>query len=159
MRYGLSGKVCLGSYGYGRRVVGLLLAACLLLLAAGSAASSVSKRGTQHRQTKEVRELWTGSMFTSTMRIGICFFDGDKLRGVVHLRQRNGAVDVYHIYGGVHGEEFWARHGSGHTFTGRLVSDDVVDVRIRLKNGMRLRMEGRREHYARLAEDDCAPLP
>lgn len=107
----------------------------------------------------EVRELWTGALYTSTYRVGVCFSSLGDVRGVVHLKLRNGEVDVYHIIGEVRNNEIRARHSSGHTFRGRLVSGDSVEGVISLKNGMQVRLEGRREHDAQLADEDCAPLP
>ena len=119
----------------------------------------VATAGQVGDQPVEVRELWTGALYTSTYRVGICFSALGDLRGVVHLKLRTGEVDVYHIIGEVNNNEIRARHSSGHTFEGRLVSADAVEGIISLKSGMRVRLEGRREHNARLAEEDCAPLP
>ena len=107
----------------------------------------------------EVRELWTGSLYTSTYRVGVCYTSTGALRGVVHLKLRSGEVDVYHIIGEVRNNEVRAHHSSGHSFTGRLISENGVEGIIILKNGMRVRLEGVREHNAHLADDDCAPLP
>ena len=107
----------------------------------------------------EVRELWTGSLYSSTYRVGVCFSAQGTVRGVVHLRLYNGKVDVYHIDGTVRNNEVEAHHSSGHTFKGRLVSADTVEGVISLKNGMNVRLEGRRIHDAQLAPEDCAPLP
>ena len=107
----------------------------------------------------EVRELWTGSLYSSTYRVGVCVSAQGTVRGVVHLRLYNGKVDVYHIDGTVRNNEVEAHHSSGHTFKGRLVSADTVEGVISLKNGMNVRLEGKRIHDAPLAPEDCAPLP
>lgn len=107
----------------------------------------------------EVRELWTGSLYSSTYRVGVCVSAQGTVRGVVHLRLYNGKVDVYHIDGTVRNNEIEARHSSGHTFKGRLVSADTVEGVISLKNGMNVRLEGKRTHDVQLAPEDCAPLP
>lgn len=106
----------------------------------------------------EVRELWTGSLYSSTYRVGVCFSAQGKIRGVVYLRLYNGKVDVYHIDGTVHDNEVEAHHSSGHSFKGRLVSPDTVEGVISLKNGMNIQLKGEREHDAALAATDCAPL-
>lgn len=129
--------------------------------AQGAAASAASAT---HEQTDsgnpvEVRELWTGSLYSSTYRVGVCFSAQGKVRGVVHLRLYNGKVDVYHIDGTVQNNEIEAHHSSGHKFKGRLVSADAVEGVISLKNGMNVRLEGKRTHDAPLAPEDCAPLP
>ena len=107
----------------------------------------------------EVRELWIGKMYTSTFRVGICYSPEGNVRGVALLKQRNGDVDVYHIFGVLRDNEIQARHASGHIFRGRLVSEENVEGVITLKSGLRVRLEGRREHNAHLADEDCAPLP
>ena len=107
----------------------------------------------------EVRELWTGSLYSSTYRVGVCFSAQGKVRGVVHLRLYNGKVDVYHIDGTVQNNDIEAHHSSGHKFKGRLVSADTVEGVISLKNGMNVRLEGKRVHDVELAPEDCAPMP
>ena len=107
----------------------------------------------------EVRELWTGSLYSSTYRVGVCFSAQGKVRGVVQLRLYNGKVDVYHIDGTVQNNDVEAHHSSGHKFKGRLVSAETVEGVISLKNGMNVRLEGKRAHDVELAPEDCAPLP
>ena len=107
----------------------------------------------------EVRELWTGSLYSSTYRVGVCFSADGKVRGVVHLRLYNGKVDVYHIDGTVQNNDIEAHHSSGHKFKGRLVSADKVEGVISLKNGMNIKLEGKRAHDVELVPEDCAPLP
>ena len=107
----------------------------------------------------EVRELWTGSLYSSTYRVGVCVSAQGTVRGVVHLRLYNGKVDVYHIDGTVRNNDIEAHHSSGHSFKGRLASADKVEGVISLKNGMNVRLEGKRIHDAPLAPEDCAPLP
>lgn len=107
----------------------------------------------------EVRELWTGSLYSSTYKVGVCFSADGNVRGVVQLRLYNGQVDVYHIVGSVQNNEIQARHSSGHTFKGRLVSGDRVEGTIKLKNGMKVQLEGKRTYDVPLAPENCAPLP
>ena len=107
----------------------------------------------------EVRELWTGSLYSSTYRVGVCVSAQGAVRGVVHLRLYNGKVDVYHIDGTVRNNDIEAHHSSGHSFKGRLASAEKVEGVISLKNGMNVRLEGKRTHDAQLAPEDCAPLP
>ena len=107
----------------------------------------------------EVRELWTGSLYSSTYRVGVCVSAQGAVRGVVHLRLYNGKVDVYHIDGTVQNNDIEAHHSSGHKFKGRLVSADKVEGVISLKNGMNIKLEGKRAHDVELVPEDCAPLP
>lgn len=107
----------------------------------------------------EVRELWTGSLYSSTYRVGVCVSAQGKVRGAVYLRLYNGKVDVYHIDGTVQNNDIEAHHSSGHKFKGRLVSADSVEGVISLKNGMKIKLEGKRAHDVALAPEDCAPLP
>ncbi|MDR3358051.1 MAG: hypothetical protein LBN96_04190 [Desulfovibrio sp.] len=105
----------------------------------------------------EATELWTGSLFTSTYRVGLCFSPRGTVRGVLRLRLKNGKVDVYHIAGVTDGNKIEASHSSGHKFTGRLVSPDRVEGVIALKNGIKIELDGKREHNALLIPEDCAP--
>lgn len=112
---------------------------------------------TSAASTAEVAELWTGSVYTSTYRIGICFSPEGKVRGVMRLRTFSGAVDVYHFWGAAKNSDVEARHSSGHRFTWRLLSPERVEGEIVLKSGRKIRIDGVRHHNARLAPDDCAP--
>ena len=105
----------------------------------------------------ERTELWTGSLYTSTYRAGLCFSPRGTIRGVLHLRLKNGKVDVYHITGLLHGNEMEASHSSGHKFTGEFVAADRVEGVITLKNGMKIELSARRERGVPLAPGDCAP--
>ncbi|MDR1856985.1 MAG: hypothetical protein LBR22_07480 [Desulfovibrio sp.] len=133
-----------------------LIAACLLLLALCGPvplqAASVPDA------SDETKELWTGSLYTSTYRVGLCFSPKGTLRGVVHLRLMSGQVDVYHINGTVKDGRVTASHSSGHSFTGRLVAPDRVKGRIVLKSGRKIDLEGTRHRGVSLAPEDCAPL-
>ena len=130
----------------------------------GSTAGPISNAASAHEPAAsgnpvEVRELWTGSLYSSTYRVGVCFSAQGKVRGVVHLRLYNGKVDVYHIDGTVQNNDIEAHHSSGHKFKGRLASADTVEGVISLKNGMNIKLEGKRAHDVELAPEDCAPLP
>ncbi|MDR1777223.1 MAG: hypothetical protein LBR31_05275 [Desulfovibrio sp.] len=105
----------------------------------------------------EVTELWTGGIYASTYRAGLCFSANGAVRGVVRLRQKNGQVDVYHIHGAVRGRKIEASHSSGHTFKGELLGADKVEGTITLKNGLRIDLEGERRADVPLDMEDCAP--
>ena len=105
----------------------------------------------------EVSELWTGSLFTSTYRVGVCFSSAGRARGVLHLRLRGGQLDVYHFTGTIRGMDVEVSHHSGHRFKGRIVSADSVEGIIRLKNGMEIKLKGKRRIDVPLAPDDCSP--
>ncbi|MCR5561950.1 MAG: hypothetical protein K6F46_01060 [Desulfovibrio sp.] len=106
----------------------------------------------------EVSELWSGSLFTSTYRVGVCFSSTGHARGVLHLKLRGGQLDVYHFTGTIKGKDVEVSHPSGHRFKGRIVSADSVEGVIRLKNGMKIKLKGKRRLGIPLAPDDCAPL-
>lgn len=106
----------------------------------------------------EVTELWTGALYTSTFRATLCFSSRGVVRGVVNLHLANGETDVYHIVGNIKNNEIEASHSSGHTFKGRLLSSDKVEGVISLKNGMRIKVDGKRHQDVPVTED-CAPLP
>lgn len=106
----------------------------------------------------EVTELWTGSLYSSNFRAALCFSAQGAVRGVLHLRLANGKTDVYHIVGNVKNNEIEASHSSGHTFKGHLLSSDKVEGVISLKNGMKIKVDGKRRQDVPVTQD-CAPLP
>lgn len=107
----------------------------------------------------EATELWTGALYTSTYRVGICISSAGYARGVLHLRLANGKVDVYHFSGTARDGGIVVRHSSGHVFEGSLIAPDRVEGVIFLKNGMRFRLDGKRERNVPLVLEDCAPVP
>ena len=127
--------------------------------AASAAGPTSAQKSDASGSPVEVRELWTGSLYSSTYRVGVCVSAQGNVRGVVHLRLYNGKVDVYHIDGTVQNNDIEAHHSSGHKFKGRLASADTVEGVISLKNGMNIKLEGKRAHDVQLAPEDCAPLP
>jgi hypothetical protein len=86
---------------------------------------------------EERRELWTGSLYSSTYRAGICIRSNGDVYGALYLRQAGGAVDRYTISGKVEGDRITARHNSGHEFKGRFVGD-TVQGELTLKSGHKL---------------------
>ncbi|WP_241160201.1 hypothetical protein [Desulfovibrio sp. ZJ369] len=134
--------------------------------AAGTAAPAAGKEGQAPGQAAaapaakpiEATELWTGSLYSSTFRAALCFSAQGAVRGVLHLRLANGKTDVYHIVGTVKNNEIQASHSSGHTFRGRLLASDKVQGVISLKNGMKIKVDGKRLQDVPVTED-CAPLP
>lgn len=153
-----------------------LVTACLLValvMAAGPASGEArenalaqDQRQTADKSKKylddedfEVTELWTGKVYSSTYRMGACFSSRGKFRGVLHLRQSNGQVDIYHFYGTIARNLFQASHASGHSFTGELIGKDRLEGNIQLKNGLNISIKGKRQQDVPLDMSDCAPLP
>lgn len=106
----------------------------------------------------DIRELWTGRIYTSTYRVGICFQPEGELRGVLLLRLTTGKEDVYHIFGRMDAGVLTARHTSGHSFRGHFDDDEHVSGEITLKSGRIVRLAGQRHHHAPLSVDTCRPL-
>ena len=96
------------------------------------------------RADDERRELWTGSLYTSTYRAGICIRSNGDIYGALYLRQADGAVDRYTISGKIEEDRITARHHSGHEFRGRFVSGDTVQGELTLKNGHTLNVRALR---------------
>ena len=92
----------------------------------------------------ERRELWTGSMYSSTYRAGICIRNNGDIYGALYLSQAGGAVDRYTLTGKVDGDRITARHHSGHEFKGRFVSGDSVQGELTLQNGHTLHVRALR---------------
>jgi hypothetical protein len=93
---------------------------------------------------EERRELWTGGLYSSTYRAGICIKNNGELYGALFLRQASGAVDRYTLSGKVDGERITARHSSGHRFEGRFMSEDTIQGRLTLKNGHTMKVRASR---------------
>ena len=93
---------------------------------------------------EERRELWTGSLYNSTYRAGICIKSNGDLYGALYLRQASGVVDRYTIRGRADGERVTASHHSGHVFKGRFASENTVQGELTLKNGHTLNVRALR---------------
>lgn len=109
-------------------------------------------------QPQEIRELWSGALYTSTYKAGVCIDPAGKVRGVLLVRTMGGAVDPYHFSGSMEDGIFRASHGSGHTFKGSFASDDEVRGTITLKSGRNINLSGKRQRDVSLT-DRCRPLP
>ena len=96
------------------------------------------------------REVWTGSLYSSTYRAGVCTKPDGRMSGVLFLQLANGDVDVYHVEGQRQADTVFARHHSGHSFTGRLASPSEIRGDITLKNGMSISLKGQRWPQAAL---------
>lgn len=106
----------------------------------------------------EMSELWTGSLYSSSYRVGLCISALGNVRGALFLTRADGKTDEYHFTGTVKDNHIEAKHSSGHSFSGRLSARDKVEGRITLKNGMKIFLEGQREQNASLNFNDCSPL-
>lgn len=137
----------------------LLLVLSLFLGCVYAEETTMNKTLRGNFSSVEASELWTGELYTSRFRVGLCFSATGKVRGALFLRRADGQIDEYHFNGTVHNNHIEAHHSSGHTFAGRLVSHDRVEGRISLKNGMKIFLEGKRHQDAPLNLDDCSPLP
>ncbi len=115
----------------------LCLIACLAVFPR-PALSAEAEAGTERR------ELWTGSLYSSTYRAGVCIDARGNLRGAVYLKQVSGDVDRYTISGHVDGDRITASHHSGHSFKGRFVSPREVKGELTLKNGQKLEVRAQR---------------
>ena len=93
---------------------------------------------------EERRELWTGSLYSSTYRAGICIKSNGEVYGALYLRQAGGVVDRYTISGKVDGDRITAKHHSGHEFKGRFASENTVQGELTLKNGHKMNVRALR---------------
>jgi len=93
---------------------------------------------------EEHRELWTGRMYSSTYRAGICIKSNGEVYGALFLRQASGAVDRYTLSGKVDGKRISVRHSSGHVFQGVFTSKNTVEGELVLKNGHKMRVRALR---------------
>lgn len=126
---------------------------------AGEPAAPASPSPALEGPTAEgTRELWTGKIYASTYRAGVCLKKNGTVWGVLLLTVPSGKVDVYHFYGRHENGRVSAKHTSGHTFEGQLENEQMVSGTIRLKSGFTVDLKGQRTHNVELTET-CRPLP
>jgi hypothetical protein len=103
--------------------------------------------------------VWEGTHFFSSFRGGCCV-EGERMRGVLYVRNPWGKVDVYHITGQWNALDatFHAFHHSGHRAQGRLLSADTVRLDITTRNGKNFSVHATRVPGAELDETSCAPM-
>lgn len=107
----------------------------------------------------QITELWEGKVLTASFRAGMCFGTDGKAKGVLLLRHANGQEDTYHLYGTIRNNAFDLSHSSGHYFNGQLTGPDSMEGKVKLSNGLKLGLKGRRIKDAELMAPDCAPMP
>ncbi len=110
------------------------------------------------QDTKIIGELWTGSIYSSTYRAGVCMEPKGLVHGVLILRLRNGDEDIYHFRGtkdikGI----LHLKHNDGHSFKGQFDSATAVQGNIKLANGFSIKLTGTREQNVLLGQS-CRPL-
>lgn len=105
----------------------------------------------------EQRELWSGSILTSSYRVGLCIKASGEARGVLLLRSLGGDTDTYHLYGTVQNGQITLRHASGHRIDARYEGNRVKGKAF-LRQGKRFNLDARKTVNAPLAPDDCRPL-
>ncbi len=105
-----------------------------------------------------IGELWTGSLYSSTYKAGVCIASDGAVRGVLHLRLKGGQVDTYHFYGQQSADgRIKAKHSSGHRFEGYFINDHIIKGNVRTKGGFSVKLEGKREQGVVLT-DSCGPV-
>ncbi|MEG2172929.1 MAG: hypothetical protein RRY29_06685 [Desulfovibrionaceae bacterium] len=121
-------------------------------------ASAHQESKTEPTTLAEERELWSGSLYTSTYRAGACIAPDGTVRGVLLLRTSSGAVDTYHFSGKRENGSIQAQHSSGHAFLGSFPSDTIITGTITLKSGRTITLSGMRQRGVEL-DESCRPLP
>ncbi|MDD2966950.1 MAG: hypothetical protein PHN64_05635 [Desulfovibrionaceae bacterium] len=117
-------------------------------------ASNSQQGGAAFPVDGNVREVWTGSAYSSTFRLGLCFKPDASLSGVAYVQRADGEIDTYHLAGRKQGKKVAAHHQSGHTFTFTLVGNDAVEGVIAIKGGLSLAVKGKRWRNAGVPEKD-----
>ncbi len=110
-------------------------------------------------QEQEIRgELWSGSIYSSTFRAGVCIDDNDAVHGVLLLRLKNGQEDVYHFQGNKNLKNvFHIMHRDGHLFSGKIVNATNVSGTLKTSKGFEIELNGKREIEVLLGKN-CRPL-
>ncbi len=104
------------------------------------------------------KELWSGRMYSSTFKAGVCIDNKGDVRGVLFLRLKEGKISTYTYSGSKNSNnEFNLRHHSGHSFKGKFESDSVVSGKVKTKNGYTVNLKGKRTLNAPLGPR-CQPL-
>lgn len=145
-----------GQMTYLRGITALCCMAMLWLLLTGHCAAAQTPQSAHADDA--LRELWTGTLYTATFRMGVCVTHAGVLRGVLLLRHKNGDEDVYHVHGTVDNGHIRARHNSGHVFEGYFVGEDRVHLNVTLKGGRILHLEGVRIRDPAMRLDTCRPI-
>ncbi len=124
-----------------------------------SIAQENNTQNSQYSQTQtNLGELWTGSLYTSTYRAGLCIESDGRVRGVLLLKLKNGQIDTYHFYGIMDSNGIIkAKHKSGHLFVGKFDDEISVSGDVTLSNGFSVELKGDRLQNATLTER-CGPL-
>lgn len=102
-----------------------------------------------------IREVWVGTLYSSSFRIGICLKRDSKVSGVLYLKHSGEENDVYHMEGSWNSNELTATHHSGHSLQALMHNDGTVTGKISLKKGLRFSFEGKRIEKATLKEEDA----
>lgn len=140
------------------RFIYIFLFAAFLFVGHGQALAASSSE-TITSGNGQITELWEGKVLTARFRAGMCFGTDGKAKGVLLLRHANGQEDVYHLYGTIKNNAFNLSHSSGHYFNGHLKGPDSMEGNVKLSNGLKLSLKGKRIRDARLMAPDCAPMP
>ncbi len=131
----------------------------VLLLTLGYSLPAMSSEVQNSAEELDVqKELWSGNMYSSTFKAGVCIDNKGNVNGVLFLRLKNGKISTY-TYSGTKNSEnkLSLRHHSGHTFNGKLESDTVVSGKVKTKNGYTVKLKGKRTLNAPLGPR-CQPL-
>ncbi len=108
----------------------------------------------------EIRgELWTGSLYSSKYRAGVCIDTDGKTHGVLILTLKDGKEDVYHFHGtkDIHGI-LRLKHSSGHKFKGHFASATSIEGKVTTKNGFTVKLKGHRAQNILLNGPSCRPF-
>jgi hypothetical protein len=103
--------------------------------------------------------VWEGGYLLSSFRAGCCI-ESDRIRGVLHLRDPFGHVDVYHVTGQWDPRDgtFQAVHHSGHRALGQMLSHDQVRLEITTRGGRTFTVHAARVPGAAPNPADCSPV-
>ncbi len=137
---------------------------CATLFFVCSLSSMAWAEKTQNLQTHHTPkesvygELWSGSLYTSTYKAGVCLDPQGNVQGVLILRLKNGDEDVYHFKGTKDIQGLLSlKHKSGHSFKGYFESATSIKGKVKTKNGFTVKLQGERQQNVLLG-DHCRPL-
>lgn len=135
-----------------------VLSCCISCVLCACLGCGILTAGEAVADPAESVELWTGDIYTSSYRATVCVRPDGSLRGDLLLRIANGHVDEYHFTGHTQNYEVEASHSSGHHFKGRITGPSTVEGTIHLRNGMSVRLKGKRTTQGVQVTPNCEPL-
>ena len=110
----------------------LAVCACVILLTVPVAALAQGMSGN-----------WSANVFGTRVNAQVNV-QGKQVSGVAYVYSMFGKKDTYHFYGGVQGNNVYARHNDGHVFQGTISGPGRVSGVLTTKHGHKIPVTAQR---------------